>query len=101
MVCNDGTRGLMTAGALAERGGFEPPEPFDSSAFKAGAFVRSATVPPTNLPAVSGMDDRNSRHLFIFNGRSSLSAWGADPSPDEARRVDTRQRDAYVRHPRE
>ena len=30
---------------LAERGGFEPPEPFSSSAFKAGAFVRSATVP--------------------------------------------------------
>ena len=34
---------------LAERGGFEPPEPFGSSAFKAGAFVRSATVPSTTL----------------------------------------------------
>ena len=44
---------------LAERGGFEPPEPFGSSAFKAGAFVRSATVPSTTLTLVG--EERSAR----------------------------------------
>ena len=47
---------------LAERGGFEPPEPFGSSAFKAGAFVHSATVPGSRLPALhSGAPRRGAR----------------------------------------
>ena len=40
---------LVTDGR-AERGGFEPPEPLGSAAFKAAAFVHSATVPRARLP---------------------------------------------------
>ena len=40
---------------LAERGGFEPPEPFSSSAFKAGAFVRSATVPTSTISGYASL----------------------------------------------
>lgn len=39
----------VNAGALAEREGFEPPGPFEPAAFKAAAFVRSATVPESRL----------------------------------------------------
>ena len=35
--------------SVAEREGFEPPGPFEPAAFKAAAFVRSATVPETRL----------------------------------------------------
>lgn len=57
----------------AERGGFEPPEPFDSSAFKAGAFVRSATVPSTNLPLKPALTVVDSHNLKIMRGPQTKS----------------------------
>lgn len=57
----------------AERGGFEPPEPFDSSAFKAGAFVRSATVPPTNLPLKPALTVVDGHNVAIMGGPQTMS----------------------------
>jgi hypothetical protein len=45
---------------MAEREGFEPPRPFGPAAFKAAAFVHSATVPSSTLGGEPGRGSTDS-----------------------------------------
>jgi hypothetical protein len=63
----------------AEREGFEPSVSLPTSAFKAGAFVRSATVPSCTLGA-SAPVARENPHIGRFSGETRVTSITLHPS---------------------
>ncbi len=63
--------------AVAEGGGFEPPEACASTVFKTVAIVRSATPPPITLPVGASMSAFRRRAVVpeFGGGRPCAERW--------------------------